>query len=585
MIRILPDHVANQIAAGEVVERPVSIVRELIDNSVDAGAKSIFITLEQGGKGLIRVNDDGCGMNKDDALLAFDRHATSKISKAEDLADIKTLGFRGEALPSIASVAEVMLRTKRLEDSIGTEVLISFGKLKNVVGIGCNHGSEFSIAKLFSNVPARKKFLREANTEFAKIKQYVLRISVANPKVHFKLSNDSKEILNLAPRDSALLRASSLIKGNFLEFSEKGLGMFLEGVVAHPAHAEADAGAFVILVNGRLVSDRLILRAVRDGFSSMLKDREFPVGFLSLTIDPKLVDVNVHPQKSEVRFVNSQEIFRFVRLTISNAVNKFKAPMPAQFMQRNQGSNLNMTGVAPVISQTQAINLDFFRSRTTSVNQQSYSDNRALAQALIETVRPNVTETFRFSDLKYIGQIFACYLLCAYQEEFIIVDMHAAHERCNYNLFRARKTIKTQELLIPLTVEFTEHAMTCLLSRIDEIKKFGFDIEQFGETQIVVRAAPQDFSAQDIIEVLRGIAALLDEQSSLDVIEEKIDKIVARSACHASIRSGRLLEKEEVMVLFAMLDNNEISAACPHGRPITVSFSKSQVESWFGRDR
>lgn len=576
-IRVLPDNIANQIAAGEVVERPVSVVRELVDNAIDAGAKEIRIALEMGGRSVIRVNDNGCGMNKDDALLSFERHATSKISKSDDLLGISTLGFRGEALPSIASVSEVLLRTRNAGASIGSEIHMVGGTLKSVGPCACNIGTEICVEKLFYNVPARKKFLREAGTELGKVKQLILRMALAYPKVHFRLSNDSKEILNLPRRKNILERAELVVRGNTLEYSLKADSMSVVGVVAHPAQAEADANAFIILINGRVVTDRMILRAVRDGFDSMLKDREFPLGFLSLTIDARSVDVNVHPQKSEVRFVNSQEVFRFVRDAISQAVNKFKAPVASQLMIRPKAE--------PKISPLLQSNVDLFRS-TPRVASNAAIESVAIASSLsLAMVEPQPVKEFRYVDLQYIGQLFACYLLCVYNEDFIVVDMHAAHERCNYNVFRKYAELKSQEFLIPLSISLSEVSLQKCMQFKDELSANGFVIEEFGEKQFSVRAAPHGFLAQDISDMLKELGALQDEVSSEGVLKERIDKIIARKACHASIRSGRLLEREEVRALFESLDKTELSSACPHGRPVIVQFTKAQVETWFGRDR
>ena len=579
-IRVLSENVVNQIAAGEVVERPVSVVRELVDNSLDAGASEIAIVLEAGGRNLISVSDNGSGMSKDDVLLAFERHATSKISKAEDLIEISTLGFRGEALPAISSISRMMVKTKVKGESIGTVIRFEGGILKSVENCSCAEGTEMTVANLFFNTPARRKFLKEPRTELSRIKQWILRVAMAHPRVHFKISNDGQEVLNLPARKSMLDRAALSIRGSTLSVDIKQNGLHVQGLLAHPAQAQADANALIIIVNGRVVSDRMLLKAAREGFDSMLKFKEFPLGLISITLNPRDVDVNVHPQKSEVRFRDSQEIFITVRNAVLAAVNQFKSPVPSISMQKPSTSfSLNYPTYK---ASDKAQDVSYVSQGTLAY--QSNSNNIELRP--VEVAEVKGPEKFRYSELKYVGQLFNCYLLCQFQEDFVIVDMHAAHERCNFNLFRNKtNTNSSQELLIPVTVNLTEEGVLRCLDKLELFESHGFKLERFGEDCVSVRAAQPGFSAQDIIDVVKDVAStdeVFDVQGSF---RQKFDSMIARRACHASIRSGYIMNKEEVYSLFDMLDANELSAACPHGRPVIVQFPQAQVESWFGRDR
>ena len=320
-IKVLSDVVINQIAAGEVVERPASVVRELVDNAVDAGATDIFIALESGGHNRIRVRDNGCGMTRDEALLAFERHATSKVTSIDDLNTLTTMGFRGEALASIAAVSKIKLTTRSKEAGIGTAVTFRGGKVVDVQAVAWNEGTEMEVEHLFFNTPARRKFLKSPRSEVSRIRSWVAHSALSRPHVRYRLVSDGDEILNLQAR------GAHVFPGDLTPISLREGGVKVQGMIGHPGQALSDASGFVILINGRLVSDKIILRAAREGYDSMLKDREFPVGYLSLTMPPEYVDVNVHPQKSEVRFRHPDQVFAVVRGAVLAGVRSIKRPL------------------------------------------------------------------------------------------------------------------------------------------------------------------------------------------------------------------------------------------------------------------
>ncbi len=581
-IQVLPDHVANQIAAGEVVERPVSVVRELVDNAIDAGASEISVFLEDGGRALIRVSDNGHGMDRQSATLAFERHATSKLSTLDDLLSIATLGFRGEALPSIASVSRVLLRTKAANDDSGTEIQIEGGVLQNVKACAGSRGSDISIKHLFFNTPARKKFLKEAKSEEVKIKQWLLSSSVSHPKIHYRLFSDGKEILSLPSRGSAVARARDLVRGSTVEVGSGLHGIRVEGLLGHPGSAKADISTLVLFVNGRMVSDRMLARAVKDGFSSTLKDREFPLGFVHIEINPGAVDVNVHPQKSEVRFRCSQEVFAAVRRAVSEAVKDFKIPV-------STGST--WSPLAGVSSRDQQSGFTF--SRQVEVRNFEYPQSAPGEDVTVREESPSYiaaapTETFTFSSLRYLGQVMRCYLLCERDEQLVVVDMHAAHERYNYNIIKNSLTVKrlhSQQLAVPFVIELNEEDKLRALSHRELLAGLGFDIDDFGPTNLVVRSHPVLVKTAKIADFINDVsrAQLPDEASGR--WDEAVSHIAARLACHASVRSGDELSRDEVYALFEALDSSEFSAACPHGRPVVVAFSETEIERWFGRDK
>lgn len=568
-VRILPEHVINQISAGEVIERPVSVVRELVDNAVDAQASDISVTLYAAGKTMIRVTDDGSGMKRDDAILSFERHATSKLNVAEDLIQISTLGFRGEALPSIASIAKVKMKTKIETDPLGTELIIESGELKSVRDVAAKRGTEIEVKSLFYNTPARRNFLKSNRTEEARVKQWLSGFALIHPEIRFRLYLDEAESMNLARRSTVLERAHGMMRGSTVTVDFTNQDFNIEGVIAHPAQAQFDTSGFIIFVNKRLVSDRTIMKAAKEGFDSMLKSFEYPAGFLSINMPPELVDVNVHPQKSEVRFRKPQEVFIAVRSAVLAAVKKFRAPV-----------FLNNTAWSPPLT----------RSEPQRSEQPPIVSNLALEWGApppeaAEPVRDYRSE-FRYSDLKFVGQIFACYLLCTLKDNFYVIDMHAAHERCNYNILHRRlEQSQAQQLLVPIVVELSEYQLEEFIEHTAMLKRFNIEVEKFSENSVAVRAIPAILKPETIPDLIREIAAAEQASQVESAYREALDHEIARLACHASIRSGYILEREEVYALFSAMDQAELAGACPHGRPVAAQFSSREIEKWFGRDR
>lgn len=564
-INLLPDDVINKIAAGEVIERPSSVVRELVDNSLDAGATAIDIALEGGGNVSIRVSDNGSGILKGDAITAFTRHATSKIRKAEDLFNIETLGFRGEALSSIAAVSRIKLTTREKSENVGTSVSIEGGVTQEATSVSRDVGTDVLVKALFFNTPARRKFLKSDRTELSRIKDWVVGTSLAHPSVRFTLTSDGKEVLRINPASTFFERAEQIYKGSYVAF-ERGVGPFgVSGRLAPPSKASSSVNSLTLLVNDRLVLDRVLLRAVKDGFDSTLKEREVPTGVLSIKLPPSQVDINVHPQKSEVRFLNPGAVFAEVRDAVLEAVKRFRTPESGSEAVHHRSAGYPVGGGANF----QGLN---FQSQPLFYVE---SDSKR-------------EEPFRFSSLKYIGQLFECYLLCEKGGEFVVVDMHAAHERYNFNLIRRTVLsgeVPSQGLLVPKVITFAAEEREALLKETFGLSKFGFELEPFGENEILVRSAPSIIPDGKVEAALRSISSGTFSEAMLGRWQEIVDHIAARMACHGSVRSGEILKREEVYSLFEALDSEEFSAACPHGRPIVVSFGERDIERWFGRDR
>ncbi len=601
-IKVLPDTVINQIAAGEVVERPASVVRELVDNAVDAGATDIFVALESGGHSRIRVRDNGCGMARDEALLAFERHATSKVSSIEDLTHLGTLGFRGEALASIAAVSKVKLTTRARESDVGVQVTMRGGKLVNVQSIAWNEGTEIEIEHLFFNTPARRKFLKSPRSEVSRIRSWLAHSSLARPSIRYRLVSDGDELLNLSSVDSRAARGKQIFPPELMPLSLTEGGVHVEGMVGHPGQALSDSSGLVILINGRLVSDKIIVRAVREGYDSMLKDREFPIGYVVVDMPSEDVDVNVHPQKSEVRFRRSDQVFAVVRGAVLSAVRSIRKPMSAVSMAATDiapsGMSVPTSSGFLAESYLATPTPEFPRltareeehegrpapaPRITTATPHQPSFFSAPAPALEAGQRP-----FRFSDLRYVGQVLECYLVCELDEKLVVVDMHAAHERVNYNKIRAARAehkLSVQKLLIPELVRLTSEQVTTLMEQRELLSELAFEVSEVDHEQVAVCGVPSVLSRLNCAALLKEFAAEPVSAGWRERLEERIDHIAARLACHASVRSGDLLSRHEAYALFSELDEAELSGACPHGRPVVTEFSREAVERWFGRDR
>lgn len=606
---MLQDAVINKIAAGEVVDRPISVVRELVDNAVDAGADKVLIQIQKGGKSLIRVIDNGKGMTRDDVMLAFERHTTSKIRNAEDLTQLHSYGFRGEALASIAAVSAVVLRSKDETSPSATEIEIRAGKIKSVNSVAGPTGTDIAVRNLFFNVPARRKFLRQEATENRRIRHWVQRFALANPSIAFSLEIDSKESLRFPAGQDFLSRARRMIKGAACEVSTAQNDISVSGLVAHPALAQLDSKSLTTIVNGRVVTDSLLLKAVKDGFDATLKDREYPCGCLHITVATESVDVNVHPQKSEVRFLQPQSVFNVVKEAVLAASANFSQPVSSQFEKIPMSSSPTSATVRTLNRSPQS-SLPYQRITPLPINEAVYgSTARAIdvnsntaplysatssTDEVDEAISSEEDQTaiapFRFSDLRYIGQTLQCYLLCecSTTNRFVVVDMHAAHERVRFNQLRKAyyaSPIASQTLLVPLVVDLSEDGTAAIENEEHMLQQFGFSISALSETQVAVRAIPSILSGSDIAELVKRLASDLLAFDQTNALQHAIDAVSLRIACHGSIRSGYKIKSEEVYELFAQMDATDFSAACPHGRPVVVAFNDTAVERWFGRDR
>lgn len=575
-VQILDDLVVDQIAAGEVIERPASVVKELVENAIDAQAREITVVLESGGRSSIEVIDDGHGMRRQDALRAVERFGTSKIHTAEDLQNVATLGFRGEALPSIASVSRFSLQTRPrdAQERLGTRLTISGGKCEAVDEMACPAGSAVRVSALFFNVPARKKFLRSERAETAVVKSLVTDFAAAYPGLRFRLVSDGKELMAVAPDASFFARARQLRFGgpDPIEIEKQAITtagpLSLRAVLSQPTGAVRGGSRLRIIVNGRVVRDKLLLRAVREGYGSFLKPGQYPGGIVSLSVLPETVDVNVHPQKTEVRFRHSGTVFAFIAKSVQQSL---AARTPAGAASK-EGS---FFAAAPAAAASAPRELPF----STAASSREVSSDALFSPSY-------APPPGRLSSLRYVGQIFSCYLLLESERSLVLVDMHAAHERIMYGRISeqlARGSAAVQELLVPEVVEVPAELAAGFEELRPELRRLGLETELFGDDSVVIRSVPALLGNISPKRLLLDICSIPEWANRTAELQTRLSLAVARLACHASIRSGRRLEREEVYRLLEQLEEVEAGAYCPHGRPVSCELTHGELETLFGR--
>lgn len=581
-IRVLDDLIANQIAAGEVVERPASVVKELVENSIDAGASTITVIIDSGGRALVEVLDDGCGMSSDDALLALERFATSKLSSPEDLLSISTLGFRGEALPSIAAVS--MLSLESSSDGVnGVHIEVHGGKILNVQEARCARGTRVRVRSLFFNVRARKEFLRSERTEVGFIRALVSDFALAAPHIRFRLVVDGREQMNLPAlgRSPQLGVFHSRVKElGFVDSEPVSAEEILSGsdggyratvVLSKPLDAVSGSGRLRFLVNGRSVRDRLLLRAVRDGFGNFLHGERYPSGVVRLDLPAKDVDVNVHPQKLEVRFRVPGKVFAVIRRGISRAL-----------------SEANLVSSSESFLTPMALASDDSRNQLPLPTFKPFSPISNPISILPSSVAVSVenSESTPLSAMRFVGQIFRCYLLLESPEgSLVIVDMHAAHERVTFAKLKqgwSNSQTKHQILLLPEVISLTGKRYEGIEELCTTLRALGFDLDFLNDEALIVRAVPEILAHVNVGSLFRDLLSY-EESSDSGHLDRGVDSVLARIACHGSIRSGQELSYSEVYALLEALEDTELGAFCPHGRSVARALTKGEIETLFGR--
>ncbi|MGV1098309.1 DNA mismatch repair endonuclease MutL [Thiovibrio sp. JS02] len=639
-IRILPENLANQIAAGEVIERPASVVKELLENAIDAGARQVDIQVEGNGTRLIRVVDDGQGMDQDDVLLSLERHATSKIASVDELSAIRSLGFRGEAMPSIASVSRLRITSRPAAEPLGTQVDVRYGRLLKVHEMGGSPGTVVEVSDLFGNVPARKKFLKTAKTELAHIEEVVRNYALCRHDLGFAYTVDGREVLRLpAGLDTPRRRIERLLRkgagdlvtvGEMLQAGEvSGREPAISGFLLPP---ETEAAASLrIFVNGRAIHDRMITHAVGEGMQHYLMKGRRPAGVLFLQVSPGSVDVNVHPTKQEVRFHKPNELHQAIVAAVREGMaayqqalrqDLFRGPAPRVSPQaRREESGAKepyaekSTGPAPVLGEPAQLFAACPPAPppaviTTPAPEEPVSPSTMPVMSPEDTAGPaaasesrppgNVAggpqpgaeipaaesvSPSRAAGLRYLGQVLNTYLLCESEDGLLAIDQHAAHERLLFEglkrQFAARKVAR-QTLLFPKVIECTLEEAQILRNHAEAIAALGLDLEEFGGDSYVVKAVPAVLGRVPVDEIIAGVFARFAE-AGRGQGGVRAEEVLADMACKAAIKAGQSLNDTEVAALLAEMRRAEIFSHCPHGRPVARSFSAADLKKWFYR--
>lgn len=597
LIKILPDNVINKIAAGEVVERPASVVKELVENSIDAGATEILIDIEQAGRRLIRVMDNGCGMSNEDARTALLRHATSKITSDTDLESIHTMGFRGEALSSIASVSHVRLLSATRDAFSGVMIVGEGGIVKAVSDAAAPEGTSFEISHLFFNTPARLKFLKSPATEFSHILTAVSRQAMAHPAIRFRLTHNKKSVLDLAPSDTVRDRVFQLsgqeIADNVVEISGGRDRVQIHALTSLPGYTRADKTYQEFFVNRRAVRNPSLTHALYSAYGDMLMRNRHPVAFIFLDIDPALVDVNVHPAKAEVRFRNQSQLHDLVRNVLREGLRGAGLSSPAT---RDDGvresisdylnsNNRSEFGVPPMRAFESRL-----RSETNNISSKStiHAQNRDLEYAPFPTSCDSYSalRTPNSALLHPLAQVHDSFIIAQSQEGMAIIDQHAAHERVLFEKLQDQfgtGHVPVQDLLVPDQVELGPAQSELLAEYLPELSRVGFLVEDFGNNVFVIKAVPVLLVGADHKQLLLDILDEVNVHGKSGKIDEIRDEILSTMACHPAIKIHRHLDQREMEVLLDDLFQCRMPHTCPHGRPTIVRFPMVEIMKMFKR--
>ena len=621
-IHALPDHLVNQIAAGEVVERPAAALKEIIENSIDAGATRIQVELAGGGIRLIRVADNGSGIHADDLPLALSRHATSKIASLQDLEHVRSMGFRGEGLASIASVSRLTLTSRQEGSTAARQVRARDGQIEPAAAAAHPVGTSVEVADLFFNTPARRKFLKSENTEYAHCATMFDRLALANPHIAFELVHNGKTTAKY-PAQSQNERITAVLGADFQAASlpiDSGNGILrLHGLIAKPTFAQGRSSQQYCFVNNRFVRDKVMLHAAKQAYRDVLHQQITPAFVLFLELPPEMVDVNVHPTKTEIRFRDSQAVHRLVFHTlnktladtradqtdsVSNAGSLLQHIHSQRLPESGQGEFSGSPSARPPVAYSPA--------RAPQQQRLTLQESRAAWQTYAELYKHSGSEDPELAALEQsrfapgaeaarlpethaeehplgfaIAQLLGIYILAQAENSLLLIDMHAAAERVNYEKMKAQRqshgSLHSQQLLIPVSFEAGHEEMAALAEYADLLRQYGLDCSAVGSHTIAVRAVPQMLSKADIPELARSMLQEAAHTGSIRTVEERENRILSTMACHGSVRAGRRLTLPEMNALLRDMENTPRSNQCNHGRPTWVKLTLADLDSLFLR--
>lgn len=632
-INVLPKEIYQLIAAGEVVERPSSVVKEMIENSLDAGAKNITLEIKNGGSTYIRITDDGCGIERDDVRKVFISHATSKISKKDDLNSIATLGFRGEAMASISAVSKVELLTKAENEEIGTRYEIAGGEELEFDDAGCPNGTTIVVRDIFFNTPARMKFLKKDVTEGNQVAGIVDRMAISHPEISFRFIRDGKQILITSGNGDLKSTVYSVLgkemSDSLMSVDYSFNDMRITGFVSKPTASRKSRAGQYFYINNRIVKSKTAMAALEQAYKNTIMVGRFPACVLNIELNPAQVDVNVHPAKTEVRFANEKPIFDLVYYAVKTAIENDRTVKEVEFKEnpiyRQESKNVYQNND----NKSFQAKFDFFKKKDEPPSQQVIKTKprenfwqveapkpeykiardekpKARVDINIEYEEPEEISTAKSKDapkeqdvekvvitdekdnenfipnFKLIGEAFKTYLIVEIENELYFIDKHAAHERMNFERFKAQATVETQMLLAPVVVNLTKDEFIAISENVELIKKCGFELEEFGESQIIVRAIPSLVDGDSVKDLMLEIAQKLLEHKT-DILPDKIDWIYHSASCRGAVKAGDYTSRQEQEMFVKKLLSMPNIRFCPHGRPVFIKMSKYDIEKQFGR--
>ncbi len=599
VIQLLPEIVANQVAAGEVVERPASVVKELVENSIDAGARNIEVMIRRGGISLVRVIDDGCGMDRDDALLSLERHATSKIRTSNDLAAIGTLGFRGEALPSIASVSRFRLTSRERETVAGTEIIVAGGKIETVRDGGEAPGSQVEVRSLFYNLPARRKFLRSENTEARNIEHQLHLQAIGHPEIAFAFVRDERIVFQLPATKSLADRVRDLYGAEMLArlltvAPEESATVRISGLIGEAGVSRQNRSQQLTFVNGRAIESPVLHAALREGYHTALMKGQYPVTFIFIELDPAAVDVNVHPAKREVRFRDPagvrEAVVNAVRSTLESGKKdwqqRFQSPVEptGAAMTTSAPSSDTPAAVAPIVPMPRELEIKTIPETMAMLTIER--EELGLAARLVQRENAQAPAPPRSPQFQIIGVLNKLYVLMENEEGLVLVDQHAAHERILFEELRRRmeeQGVPSQRLLLPLLFDLAPRDAEWVDRNLPTLQKMGIGIEFFGGNTFKIDSLPSFLSTsnpvQFIREVIDGLKSASDSSSPLRLGED----MIAKTVCRHAVKANDALRYMEIERLIRDLLECDLPYCCPHGRPTMIQISLGELEKKFGR--
>ncbi len=605
----------QKIAAGEVIDRPANIVKELVENSLDAGATYIKICIEDGGKQLVRIIDNGCGMAQDDARLCFAHHATSKITTLRDLEQCSTFGFRGEALSSIASVSRVTLITKELESQVGIKLMLEDGAITDESIVSANTGTDLTVYDLFYTIPARKKFLKTRETEWRQIFHLVSAYCLDYPSIHFELFSDGDSIINCPPAESLIARAVQLwdfqtsnaliaVRGN-----DATKNIFIEGLISHHHFAKYDRSSIFMFVNRRWIKNQHLCKALLKGYANVLPPARYPAAVISIIVDPTVVDINIHPRKEEVKFLHPHVVESIlcdaVKKALEERVIKKLIPQQQEF-EKAQSTELppplfhdpmiaiSNSYMSPV--QKSVLGPEIKPIQAEPLNEIKFTQEPPFLHEFKSVIQQdivvpdanlNIVEEKEKNDLPLhiIGQYKNTYILIEHGDGLMLIDQHAAHERILYEAFARRfEEVATVKTVFPIIVNMTVEDIQAVEPYLDILYAHGIHVEPFGKNQLLVSSTPVHLQKVDMIELIKQFISLLSDQYPGDIRIHINDKLRALMACASAVKAGDTLTMLEMQKLLADLGNTKNNLTCPHGRPASWILEIQEIEKKFKRD-